>query len=248
MNPPSMETIFLLLSGVILIAGVLYWFWSHLQLTQKKVQLLENAVFELRGMLASRTDSGPPVVIGGGGGAVYKDLGDDDGADDWQEEAEGAEIAEERVVAVPTLRVEKVVDTVDEGEEASAEATLTLEEAEALKPGGRIEVPVVEEPEISSSEQFRTLFTAEEGASAPPASPAAGSQSLEGMPVRELRQLAEKRGIKGAEAMKKKELLGALRAQAGSQTLDLTAMGVVKEDAEVEAALVEEADTVPVLE
>jgi outer membrane biosynthesis protein TonB len=51
MNPPSMESIFLILSGVVLAAGVLYWFWSHIQLTPKKVQLLENAVFELRGML-----------------------------------------------------------------------------------------------------------------------------------------------------------------------------------------------------
>jgi hypothetical protein len=48
-----MESIFLILSGVILAAGVLYWMWSHIQLTQKKVQLLENAVFELRGMLAN---------------------------------------------------------------------------------------------------------------------------------------------------------------------------------------------------
>ena len=58
MNPPSMESIFLILSGVILAAGILYWFWSHIQLTQKKVQLLENAVFELRGMLTG-SGSGP---------------------------------------------------------------------------------------------------------------------------------------------------------------------------------------------
>lgn len=237
MNPPSMETIFLLLSGVILIAGVLYWFWSHLQLTQKKVQLLENAVFELRGMLASRTDSGPPPVMGGGSaGTVYKDLSDDE---EWQEEAEAeAEVA--APVHAPTLRVEKVVDTVEEAEEVAPAA----EDAEELQPGGRIEVPVSEEPDVSSAEQFRTLFTVEEGSAAPPASQ---GQSLEGMPVRELRQLAEKRGIKGAEAMKKKELLSALRAQAGSQTLDLTAMGVVKEDAEV-ATSIEEVDAVPVLE
>ena len=50
MNALSMESIFLILSGAVLAAGILYWFWSHIQLTQKKVQLLENAVFELRGL------------------------------------------------------------------------------------------------------------------------------------------------------------------------------------------------------
>jgi len=192
-------------------------------------------VFELRGMLASRTDSGPPAM-GGGGGTVYKDLSDDDGADDWQEEEE-VEMEQTHVVESPSLRIEKVVDTVDESAE-DAEAEMPAEDVEELRPGGRIDVPTVEEPDMSSADQFRTLFTAEEGSSA---SPAAGSQSLEGMPVRELRQLADKRGIKGAEAMKKKELLSALRAQAGSQTLDLTAMGVVKEDGV-------EVDAVPVLE
>ena len=82
MNPPSMEVMFLILSGVILAAGVLYWFWSHIQLTQKKVQLLENAVFELRGMLApselreSEPEAAP--VPSQGSQSQYRDLDDDD--------------------------------------------------------------------------------------------------------------------------------------------------------------------------
>lgn len=244
MNPPSMETIFLLLSGVILIAGVLYWFWSHLQLTQKKVQLLENAVFELRGMLASRPEP-LSANLGGGGGPepAYKDLTDDEA--EWaEEEGEGQAPA-----AAPRLAVEKIVDTPDELQ-ADSEQQADDEQAgqaESLQPGGRIQVPETAEAEETgaiNAEQFRTMFAAEEGATAPPASPAlSGGQSLEGMPVRDLRRLAEERGIKNAEALKKKELLAALRAQA-STTLDLTAMGVVVN--KEEAAPAEE--EVPVLD
>jgi hypothetical protein len=231
MNPPSMETIFLLLSGVILFAGVLYWFWSHLQLTQKKVQLLENAVFELRGMLASRPDTGGGTVISGSGApeAAYKDLTDDEDLGDLGErEVEWADEENASEGEVAHLQVEKIVDTPDEqAEEAQAQ-----EETDALQPGGRIQAPDVVEVEESAigAEKFLTMFAADEGSAAPPAS---GSQSLEGMPVRELRRLAEERSIKNAEAMKKKELLAALRAQAGTATLDLTSMGVVVNKEEV---------------
>ena len=81
MNPLSMETMFLILSGVILAAGVLYWFWSHLQLVQKKVQLLENAVFELRGMLAPIHESELPAPEPVATPLPYTDL-----EDEWPEE------------------------------------------------------------------------------------------------------------------------------------------------------------------
>ena len=79
-----MEIMFLILSGVILAAGVLYWFWSHINLTQKKVQLLENAVFELRGMVGPKESPDPPAeLLPAGQAEVYRDLDDDD----WKEEA-----------------------------------------------------------------------------------------------------------------------------------------------------------------
>jgi hypothetical protein len=219
---------------------VLYWFWSHLQLTQKKVQLLENAVFELRGMMAGRPEpNGGTATVGGGGPEpAYNDLTDDEGEAEWAEEGEEAEPAP----AAPRLQVDKIVDTPDEqvgDEQAVAEAGDNS--TDALQPGGRIQIPEADaesEERAISAEQFRTMFTADEGGQAPSASPAmSSSQSLEGMPVRDLRRLAEERGIKNAEAMKKKELLAALRAQAGTAaTLDLTSMGVVvnKEEEVVE--------------
>jgi len=198
MNAMPMESIFLLLSGVVLAAGVLYWFWSHIQLTQKKVQLLENAVFELRGMLTA-----PLAQDGGGGrgeapasgpGPVYNDLADDD----W-------DVAPPPPPAPPPV--------------ASTPLEHLQESADDLQPGGRLEVPVIEEKELDKTEQFRELFIQHEERNTKPAAPAPApapvaaptASSLDAMPVRELRRLAEQRGLTGTSDMKKKELVSALR-------------------------------------
>lgn len=253
MNPPSMEVIFLLLSGVILVAGVLYWFWSHLQLTQKKVQLLENAVFELRTMLLS-SGRGPPEapVVGGGGsgssgvGTVaasgYEDLGDDD----W--DADGGEAApvDEKIVDRPDDAVPVVVPSVSIREVAMTSSE-SGEFADALQPGGRILVPSVEEvKEIShvaattdapiNEEQFRALFAsraAEEESLAATSRPVTlVAETLESMPVKELRRLAQERGIAGAADMRKKDILTALRQQipVATPALDLTKLEEVATD------------------
>lgn len=231
-----MEVIFLLLSGVILVAGVLYWFWSHLQLTQKKVQLLENAVFELRTMLLS-SERGPPrqaqvqiqsppdVSSSVAAAAGYEDLGDDD----WDADEK---VADSPDTVAPTTIIHEIND-----ESVSAED---------LMPGGRIAVPTVDEvKEISrvastlltsdtpvEEEQFRELFVAK--ADTTVEEPLRTAESLESMPVKELRRLAQERGIPGAADMRKKEILAALRQQITATTLDLTKMGAVSEEVSVE--------------
>jgi hypothetical protein len=140
MNSLSMESIFLVLSGVILMAGVLYWFWSHIQLTQKKVQLLENAVFELRGMVqrgGAAPDVGPgpeytpEVAAPAPPPSIYNDLSDDD----WKEDVSGSPIQE----STPLESLDQEAVPSD------------------LQPGGRIE-GVAETSAASSDhsgEQFR---------------------------------------------------------------------------------------------
>jgi Rho termination factor, N-terminal domain len=233
MNPLSMETIFIILSGAILVAGVLYWLWSHIQLTQKKVQLLENAVFELRSMLAARGTEppAPAVMVGGGGGPIvedvigssapapapvkqpseYKDLDDDD----WQEPA-GNDVKSIPLVSTPL--------DVDDGHVAAP--ALVTQEVEAvnddLMPGGRSSGVVSDD---AAPQQMRELNLGDVGVAPrdderfreffkqPEASVSRSPESLESMPVKELRRLAEQRGIAGAADMRKKEILAALRQQ-----------------------------------
>ena len=186
MNAPSMESVFLILSGVILAAGVLYWFWSHIQLTQKKVQLLENAVFELRGML---TGGAPAVAAAQDVEApetMYNDLKDDD--EEWD--------AAPAVVAASSVEV------------GSTSLEQLSGESDDLQPGGRIQHAADEE----TSEQFRELFIKEQPTS-PSVKAVETTESLESMPVKELRRLAEQRGLTGVSDLKKKELISALRQQ-----------------------------------
>lgn len=204
-----MEVIFLILSGVILVAGVLYWFWSHLQLTQKKVKLLENAVFELREKkvpgLAPAPAPAPVEASGGSGTQVYADLADDD---DWADD--GGAAAAQEVVSHVSTPLENLGAYSSNGQNLD------------LQPGGRIEVPAEFDgaPTAASQpeEEFRELFVGQDGGVVTSAVAGAGAgprtpESLESMPVKELRRLAEQRGISGAEGMRKKEILAALRQQ-----------------------------------
>ena len=180
-----MEVMFLILSGVILAAGVLYWFWSHIQLTQKKVQLLENAVFELRGMLAPseiQPEAQDSQDSQGSQAPKYTDLDDDDWADRTdQGQGQNQDI---RVAVVETV---------------SQEAPLT--QTQVVR-----EEPVKMTPELIQG--FSSMYTEEvkavETKSEQP-------QTLEGMTIKELRRMATERGITGTSEMKKKELVAALR-------------------------------------
>jgi hypothetical protein len=216
-----METIFLILSGVILAAGVLYWFWSHIQLTQKKVQLLENAVFELRGLMTRGdpgTESRVPAPLAPPA-PVYQDLADDE--EDWPAPAP-VKAASADIGSTPLSAL-------------SGDATADLQ------PGGRLEVPSPSSPEkekITTDDQFRELFLQRSPAPTPPAAASASAatevhdektvstgpaavvspvavsnEALEAMPVKDLRRLAEQRGLTGVSEMRKKEILSALRQQ-----------------------------------
>jgi len=213
MNPPSMESIFLILSGAILAVGVLYWFWSHIQLTQKKVQLLENAIFELRSMVANK-EPAPGLVPGPAPGPepVYTDLADDD---DWTPSA-----------PAPSSSTSLSPSPVNQAIASTPLESLNNDNPD-LQPGGRAEVPSDVASPPNQAEQFRELFLKSEKVD----NKVENSESLEAMPVRELRRLAEQRGLTGVSDMKKKELLAALRQAVPSpaknevtveRTLDLT--------------------------
>jgi hypothetical protein len=229
MNPLSMESIFIILSGAILMAGVLYWLWSHIQLTQKKVQLLENAVFELRSMLSARGSDPPvgvepmmvaaapsapaaPIATAAKPPSEYKDLDDDD----WKE-PEGADVKEVPLVSTPldppALVTAEVIGS------SAAEAAAAVEHLADLIPGGRAGADGPRELDLGDigasqgdDERFRDFFKQSGGTGAAPVVTRT-PESLESMPVKELRRLAEQRGIAGAADMRKKEILAALRQQ-----------------------------------
>jgi hypothetical protein len=198
-----MESIFLILSGAVLAAGILYWLWSHIQLTQKKVQLLENAVFELRGLQQMPQDQprqrGGEVEVEEAEVPAYRDVDDNDNENDADADA---------------------------GWQNDGSASTPLSALESapvdLQPGGRIDVPAQQnEVEADKDTQFRELFIQHESRIPTPSVSTTPAQesSLESMPVKELRRLAEQRGLTGVSDMRKKELVAALRNQVAAPSV-----------------------------
>jgi hypothetical protein len=240
MNPPSMEAIFLILSGVILMAGILYWLWSHIQLTQKKVLLIENSVHELRDILSKRVAIPEPLTtnsdVKNAAVPVYNDLSDDD----WNEEEQDSDDANIKTVPM----VSTPLDALDDGHDivvTHMEAnTFPESEVDDLQPGGRILSGDENGNENGNGEEkeFRELFAAR----TPEGSAISTGTTLESMSVKELRRIAEQRGVARVSEMRKRELLIALREQSApvAGNLDSVFVERVVDISEIEA--------VPVLE
>jgi hypothetical protein len=135
-----------------------------------------------------------------------------------------------------------------------------LERTDAEAEVGTVEIdldaPALAPAEEASADQFRNLFAVQEksvtvaaspsvsvaSAAAPAATKAA--ESLESMPVKELRRLAEQRGIAGVADMRKKDILTALRQQVTtSMTLSEDAeAGVATGDSDIREVAIESAE------
>jgi hypothetical protein len=233
MNALSMESIFLILSGAVLAAGILYWFWSHIQLTQKKVQLLENAVFELRGLQGS----GSPGSGSPGSGSLGLGSSPSVPVPEYKDDDEG--------------ELETGAEEQDESDwpPTSVGGSTPLSALDAapvdLQPGGRIGVAQDDIKEVATDKdaQFRELFIQHEARVPTPQSQKEnqkenqGQESLESMPVKELRRLAEQRGLTGVSELRKKELLAALRNQITSAPAPAPVLQVQSEEVVVERTL-----------
>jgi len=182
------DSFYVALCMTILICGVVYWFWTQNQYVLRKLHLLNNIVFEMRAQM-NQEESAPdgfvePTKYPPAPSSV---LGEDE--DLLHEtlahsmEAMSDEDAEEMtpMEAKEAPALDASVAHVTPFEAVDAEAL------DDLQPGG-VSSGVSDVKEIST-----------------------GAGMLEGMTLKELRRLAEQRGISGATSMKKAALVVALR-------------------------------------
>ena len=152
MNLP--DSFYIALCMTVLLLGVVYWFWTQNQFLLRKINLLENIVYELKTIctapLPSRVE---PISYPPAPSSVVED-----------EELHEELLQEEEAHPLQRPPSPPVEDD--------------------LQPGG-----------VGSGVEV----------------PAESSNLLESMTVKELRRLAEQRGIKGGAEMKKKELLAELK-------------------------------------
>jgi hypothetical protein len=179
----------------VLLVGAIYWVWTQIQFVQRKVNMLENIVYELKTLCSSKP---PEVMLGSlATPTVYPPapssvLGEDE---DLLHEELHKDISEEAPIEEEVTTYPEVPDVHD----------LDVAEEEPLLDTSNINnfVKMVEVPATSEMEDLQ------------PGGVGSGSvvaSSLDNMSLKELRRLAQQRGIRGANELRKKELIQAIRA------------------------------------
>jgi hypothetical protein len=169
MNLP--DSFYIALCMTVLMLGIVYWFWSQNQYLLRKINLLENIVYELKTICTSP----PPIPV-----------------------------EPTSYPSAPSSVMEG-----DSDEEILAEL---LEEEEELHPLQRPPSPPVTPPSEEDDLQPGGVGSGIKEVTE-------SSNILETMTLKELRRLAEQRGIKGAAELKKKELLSQLKGNIPSQSI-----------------------------
>lgn len=190
------DTFYIALCMTVLILGVVYWFWTQNQFMLRKINLLENIVYEMKTMLPQSDSPGggeelqpteyPP--------APSSVMGEDE--DLLHEELHTEDIQ----TSVPApLSPMKFVDAAEDFAPVTtmspptdlSNATILPPVSDDLQPGGvGSGLPVVKET----------------------------TGVLEAMTLKELRRLAEQRSITGASTMRKQQLIDALKAEVPAKT------------------------------
>jgi hypothetical protein len=218
MNLP--DSFYIALCMTILLVGAVYWVWTQIQYVQRKVNVLENIVYELKTLCSKEepTYAPPPSDL-----ELHETL---------QKEIAPYATVEELDAPMPSPAsrpVSRPASPVFQMEEPVF-AALTAQTAQAAHAAQAMpevrEVPEVPEvPEFVEPEQ-EPIFNMDRfvrevdveaedlqpggvgsGVVAPPI-----QSSLDTMTIKELRRLAQQKGISGANDMKKKEIIEAIRA------------------------------------
>lgn len=197
------DTFYLALCMTILILGVVYWFWTQNQYMQRKLNLLENIVFEMKtnwnaaniqpsveGAPESAADAAAPLAMP----AASIELAplpadeDDDGLDQFHAELRDElqlQSSSSPVLEPMGMKLAPVAEEDDEHATSVSGMVESQQVPDDLRPGG-VGSGLDIEPEEDT---------------------AASSSMLESMSVKELQRLAVQKGISGVNSMRKRAVL-----------------------------------------
>jgi hypothetical protein len=221
------DTFYVALCMTVLILGAVYWFWTQNQFILRKLNLLENIVYEMKTALPSSWNQG--AIPGSGSGhdgfgtfgvpaadkipvveptaTIYApapgSVISDEDADILHEE-----LSQDNLHQTSDSPVLQVLSTSHESVKTSEPSV-----SEDLQPGG-VGSGITRSDAHNSDEDVKASIT----------------NPYDSMPLKELRRLGEARGISGASKMAKQALINTLRSTPISNlsfdppggTLDLT--------------------------
>jgi hypothetical protein len=204
MNIP--ETFYIALCVTILMLGIVYWFWTQVNYLQRKVNLLDNIVYEMKTFISNLPGQSPentnqPQVID----SDQSGFGNSGNGSDLMNLRE-----EMTFEADPVYRASPESGTDDlETERLASEVEFEPfsgampDTNDDLQPGG-LATPPVSTSNQSSSDKKISVF-----------SDSAIESPLSSMTIKELRRMAEVNNIPGSADMKKSALIKALRNTVG---------------------------------
>ena len=198
------DTFYVALCMTVLMLGVVYWFWTQNQHIQRKLNLLENIVYEMRSNISFNGGAPDPVekVLAA---AAAGSAADDDSETAHApvissfESTESAQIDEDDIDHVlnslETNGVHEVGNVT-----AAADAPTTSE------------MPAITE-NIVADELFEDLAPGGSALGVGEDVSDVNSESvLNSMGLKELRELAKQKGVAGTKNLRKHELVAAIRA------------------------------------
>jgi hypothetical protein len=230
MNIP--ETFYIALCVTILLLGVIYWFWTQVQYLQRKVNLLDNVVYEMKTLVSnlppgggSSADVAPPVKF-------QTEFQRPSANNDDEEETANIDTpyAPPPESVAGDLEAERLASEIEfenfSGANDASGVNIRVSENYAPPPNDdkRGATDYADAPEVADDLQPGGLAVP---ASAPPAAkkrsvapPSDVDPSLESplssMSIKDLRRMAEANNIPGANELKKKDLIKALRDKVGT--------------------------------
>ena len=197
------DTFYVALCMTVLILGVVYWFWTQNQFIQRKLNLLENIVYEMRSASNAHVPEGlvdkalaAAAVAGTTSSsdavASYAPAPEEEGEDDivhaaLSDELDGATLTldSDELTSMPEATL--ATFDIDDAVEAVAE--------DDLAPGATLGVATTTTTTTATEDLGTVKGTV-----------------LDNMTLKELKQLAEQKGVKGAKSMRKHELVEAIRS------------------------------------
>ena len=206
------DSFYLALCMTALILGAVYWFWTQTQYIQRKVNLLENIVYEMKATLSSGSDGGIGSDKDGGAAALLRPT-------DYPP-APSSELGEDE-----DLLHEELTAEADAAAAAAAVTPSVATEAQSAAASADVPaVPAMFAPSGFSTEvsDFDSLDALQPGGVGSglhddiPADSSAKPSVLNGMTLKELRRLAEQKGVTVKNHMRKQELIEAILGAAGA--------------------------------
>ena len=206
------DSFYLALCMTVLILGVVYWFWTQNQYIQRKLNLLETIVYEMK--TTFNTNSAPDAILDGAfaamGGSSTMNFASPAPAPAAYAPVDAAPMEEnlhdDLIAEELGLEDEDTAAAVAEGGDETPDFTM----------GGDDSTP----PDFTMDDTASALLSGggedlqPGGASVAPApapAAAAAGSMLDGMTLKELRRLADQKGVSGAKQLKKHELIEAIR-------------------------------------